>query len=66
MLFKNELSNASPIHEIPHAGTKGAYCHQLKASSIANPKAPVYIQKKVRSGIQDFPLQRVKAATLWR
>ena len=36
------------------------------ASSIAKPKAPVYIQKKVRSGIQDFPLQRVIAATLWR
>ena len=35
----------------------------LRASSIVNPKSPVYIQEKVRSGIQEFPLQRVLAAT---
>ena len=36
----------------------------LRASSTANPKAPFHIQKNVRLGTQDFPVQRVMAATL--
>ena len=47
-----------------HSGLWPQRRHQLKAPSIANPKAPVYIQKKVRLGIQDFQMQRVIAATL--
>ena len=46
--------------DVPPPGVRNL----LRASSIANPKAPVYIQKEVRLGIQDFPLQRVIAATL--
>ena len=47
-------------HDVPPPGVRNL----LRASSIANPKAFAVIQKKVRVGIQDFPLQRVIAATL--
>ena len=38
----------------------------LNVKGILKTEAPVYIQKKVRLGIQGFPVQRVIAATLWR
>ena len=56
-----------PIQDFPLQRVIAATLRNLlRASSIvfANPKAPVYIQKKVRLGIQEFPLQRVIAATL--